>query len=121
MKNKISRNYEEELSFGIIDKNVFEGQSSEVYTIFHLKKNPFKGIEKEVVIKDLDFNFFAGYIQGACFAKLNTEMALYNGFSRKLKETFYPGISVFPLNYSKLKDLIEYANLPRHLTIKNVK
>lgn len=121
MKNKISRNYEEELSFGILDRNVFEGQYSTVYTIFHLKKNPFKGVEKEVLLKDLDYNLFAGYIQGASFAKLDTEIILYNGFSKKLKKSFYPENSIFSFNDSELRNLREYANLPRHIVIKNVK
>jgi len=108
MKNKISRNYEEELSFAVVDKNLLEGKSLPVYTIFHLKKNPFKGIENEVLIKDLEYKVFAGYIKGACFSK-------------KLKKSFYPETSIFPLNDSEMKNLKEYMDLPKHIVIKKAK
>ncbi len=121
MKNKISRNYEEELSFAVVDKNLLEGKSLPVYTIFHLKKNPFKGIENEVLIKDLEYKVFARYIKGACFSKLDTEMVLYNGFSKKLKKSFYPETSIFPLNDSEMKNLKEYMDLPKHIVIKKAK
>jgi len=37
MKNKISRNYEEELSFAVVDKNLLEGKSTSLHN-FSLEK-----------------------------------------------------------------------------------
>jgi len=48
-------------------------------------------------------------------------MVLYNGFSKKLKKSFYPETSIFPLNDSEMKNLKEYMDLPKHIVIKKAK
>ena len=121
MKNKISKNYEEEISFGIVEGKNFEGDFSRFYTIFHLKQAHLKGIEKEVLLKEKDYSSFTGYLKGACFGKLDVELVLYNGFSKKIKDNFYPNEIVSSFDDSKLKDLVECADLPKHIIIKNVK
>jgi hypothetical protein len=116
---KLSKYYEEELSFGkfndIDDNNLNE------YVIFHTRKSPLKGVEKEDLILGINYNNLAGYLKGASFGKLDLEFIMYNGLHNKIKEAFSLNEDVFPLNKLELEKLIVDSKLPNHLKIKNIK
>jgi hypothetical protein len=113
----LSKYYEEELSFGKF-KDIKDNNLNE-YVIFHTRKSPLKGIEKEDLILGIDYSNLAGYLKGASFGKLDLEFIMYNGLHNKIKEAF--NLDVFPLNKLELEKLIGDSKLPNHLKIKNIK